>query len=464
MMERYLIGNRLFKFLSVVLPTHQDYFSPELKLAQLRVNSQNQLIELLEYMEELELMIDEMEYNSYILTDLTPPMTRKTNKKKNKVNNTKNTTGSRSDETWTTFQQNMSQSSLEEEEEEAETMEIIHPEYQQILGKKRESRNTSTSLDGCTEESTHTTRQSNHSRKSLRTQYSDDFAQRVAAVVVAHHDNDAFTTTSPPPTQRSMSYISDQSTYFQNQQQHSNTKPSDNNKSISTITEMPPPIYPTTSSLVIRKKKMKKGSRDEACENTDHHSLESWGNSTIGDFSDPFTTFELHATVSHIDLLMGDEPDSTSLKAPNRRHQNKTEGLPRIPARGKQSGIVALPPPKLKHHPPAVNPELHTGAVANPNTEDNVSTYAGSDFSSGMVFSLEDQSGMTGISYQNLTPLVEFRSKIEQRLERAAEIRKQQMSMCDLSQCDNSSVVDFRPYGERRLKCQFRGCIRSILH
>lgn len=72
MVETFLVGNRLFKFLSVVLPTHSDYFSPDPHLFELRSRSQSQLIELLEYMEELELMIDEMEYNKYILQDLTP--------------------------------------------------------------------------------------------------------------------------------------------------------------------------------------------------------------------------------------------------------------------------------------------------------------------------------------------------------------------------------------------------------
>ena len=72
MIECYLIGNRLFKFLSVVLPTHHQYFSTNPKHEELRNGSESQLLELLEYMEELELMIDEMEYNRYILNDLTP--------------------------------------------------------------------------------------------------------------------------------------------------------------------------------------------------------------------------------------------------------------------------------------------------------------------------------------------------------------------------------------------------------
>lgn len=72
LIESYLIGNRLFKFLSVVLPTHRQYFSRDPKFEELRKRSESQLMELLEYMEELEIMIDEMKYNQYIYKDLTP--------------------------------------------------------------------------------------------------------------------------------------------------------------------------------------------------------------------------------------------------------------------------------------------------------------------------------------------------------------------------------------------------------
>mmetsp|Transcript_15778 Transcript_15778/g.18044 ORF Transcript_15778/g.18044 Transcript_15778/m.18044 type:complete len:624 (-) Transcript_15778:73-1944(-) len=93
LIESYLIGNRLFKFLSVVLPTHNQYFSPEPKLTSLRDRSEVQLIELLEYMDELELMIDEMEYNRYILNDLTPSELKFSNRDENNTSITSSDDG-----------------------------------------------------------------------------------------------------------------------------------------------------------------------------------------------------------------------------------------------------------------------------------------------------------------------------------------------------------------------------------
>ncbi len=70
--ESYLVGNRLIKFLSIVLPTHREYFSQDPKLYALRQRSQEQLVELLQYLEEIAIVIDEFQYNKYILRDLTP--------------------------------------------------------------------------------------------------------------------------------------------------------------------------------------------------------------------------------------------------------------------------------------------------------------------------------------------------------------------------------------------------------
>ena len=58
MLEAYLVGTRLCKFLSAVLPKHPDYFSMDRELENSRERSQTQLIELLQYVEEIALIID----------------------------------------------------------------------------------------------------------------------------------------------------------------------------------------------------------------------------------------------------------------------------------------------------------------------------------------------------------------------------------------------------------------------
>jgi hypothetical protein len=59
--------------LSVVLPTHKEYYSNDPAFLVLcRGRSQEQLIDLLQYMEELALIVDQIQYNSYILQDLKP--------------------------------------------------------------------------------------------------------------------------------------------------------------------------------------------------------------------------------------------------------------------------------------------------------------------------------------------------------------------------------------------------------
>lgn len=69
MNESYLVCHRLVKFLSVALPNHPEYFSSDPELVQLRSDSQAQLVDLLQYQEELSLLIDEMQYNIFVLQD-----------------------------------------------------------------------------------------------------------------------------------------------------------------------------------------------------------------------------------------------------------------------------------------------------------------------------------------------------------------------------------------------------------
>jgi len=66
--EPYLVGNRLVKFLSMVLPTHPAYFDGS---PGLRLQSQEQLVKLLEYLEQLSQIIDELEYKKHMVRGLT---------------------------------------------------------------------------------------------------------------------------------------------------------------------------------------------------------------------------------------------------------------------------------------------------------------------------------------------------------------------------------------------------------
>jgi len=68
--ETYLVGNRLVKFLSTVLPTHKDYFSDEHELTERRKKSQASLVHVLQRIERLAVMMDEEAWNRHILTDL----------------------------------------------------------------------------------------------------------------------------------------------------------------------------------------------------------------------------------------------------------------------------------------------------------------------------------------------------------------------------------------------------------
>jgi hypothetical protein len=61
-----LLGSRLSNFLSNVLPTHPDYFSKLRHLALLRDSSHKQLVELLQYIEQIAKLIDREEHQLYI--------------------------------------------------------------------------------------------------------------------------------------------------------------------------------------------------------------------------------------------------------------------------------------------------------------------------------------------------------------------------------------------------------------
>ena len=68
--DTYLVGTRLSKFLSVVLPTHRNYHAATPELAELRRVSHARWLTLNHYLEELALIIDEEENKQFILQDL----------------------------------------------------------------------------------------------------------------------------------------------------------------------------------------------------------------------------------------------------------------------------------------------------------------------------------------------------------------------------------------------------------
>jgi hypothetical protein len=66
LVEAYLVGNRLCRFLSNVLPTHPDYWSSDRAVASFRNKSHSQLVELMYFVKQLAVMIDEDEHQEYI--------------------------------------------------------------------------------------------------------------------------------------------------------------------------------------------------------------------------------------------------------------------------------------------------------------------------------------------------------------------------------------------------------------
>jgi len=69
--DTYLVGIRLSRFLSVLLPTHKDFHAPDPELTELRRQSHARWLALNHYLEELALIIDEEEHNQFVLRDLT---------------------------------------------------------------------------------------------------------------------------------------------------------------------------------------------------------------------------------------------------------------------------------------------------------------------------------------------------------------------------------------------------------
>ena len=61
-----MVGNRLMKFLSSILPTHRDYFSDDNEPRKARDRSQEQLVLVLKYLDQIAILVDKQEHEDFI--------------------------------------------------------------------------------------------------------------------------------------------------------------------------------------------------------------------------------------------------------------------------------------------------------------------------------------------------------------------------------------------------------------
>lgn len=71
LIEAYTVGHRLVKFLSSILPTHDDYFSEDIDEAEARSRSIEQLDAVLKYLDQIAILIDKQAHEDYIRSVLT---------------------------------------------------------------------------------------------------------------------------------------------------------------------------------------------------------------------------------------------------------------------------------------------------------------------------------------------------------------------------------------------------------
>jgi hypothetical protein len=407
LIESYLIGNRLFKFLSVGLPTHPDYFSSDPALVALRTKSQSTLLELLEYIEELELIIDEIEYNQYILQDIS-------RKKSNAV----------MDETVSTANNTTMSSSLDDVNDgnngpgigSVGNSELYKPENkQQIVSRtaandanidRKISLDRGFSLQGYTNESS-IHKYDSSSRRIPRNQSSGGFEQMVAAVVTANNHG--------------MDIVASNSSSFREQS-----------------------IPATQPKQLLRMTRIRGSLQEQNGDTLNNEHYASWDALT---FDDDFSRFEREQQSvfgefgSH---NVNDLSAQNSLSPVSLRYQHAMEKKPL---------------PKLKKPPHATFPRsVRSKAHANASQPLNVAE-------SGNLAEVASTSAATAKGYPIDTPL---RLKIEERLERAALADGTNTSMprkndfkYEISQCDDSSLVG--EHSERKLLNHFRGCVRCLL-
>jgi hypothetical protein len=88
MMESYVLGHRLVRLLSTLLPRHPDYYSTSPAAMRARADSQEQLVKVLRYLDQIAILIDKEEHSNFVGTVL--------GQKKKTTNNDSSSTSSES--------------------------------------------------------------------------------------------------------------------------------------------------------------------------------------------------------------------------------------------------------------------------------------------------------------------------------------------------------------------------------
>lgn len=474
LIESYLVGNRLFKFLSVVLPTHHQYFSSNPKLEELRYRSEKQFMDLLECMEELELMIDEMEYNRYILKDLTPSET------KDNSGGGKSTTNEIPKEDWVVngnFLHGFSESKRSDHSDNdtmiiAAKPEITTERNEEWPSKKQPQQNIALHSNqindahrkfqgGSVKLTVQTIEASYQKQKNSKPSINDSpnqhelLKQRVAAVVKASN-NAALSTDSL----RSIRCVSSRpsrsvSSSSKNAQRKSlDSLPDKNHVEFKAFSQNDSNsidyqgLFQDTSFHPNRPE-AQKTSNERQRHKQDTQALHDLQMSWDADFSQ-FNAFSekiedfagLKTKNTNIDLLMQDPGPVGKMQS------ERTKSLPKI----------KKPPVS---HPRSVwgHAQVHAARLSssvegnNPNTNEHMSAF--SDCSSDIFYSLEN----AGLSTEPV------KMKIEERLERGMNPQNippggKNMSLA-FANFENSSVLEAK--SQRKLRNQFRGCVKFLI-
>jgi len=473
LIECYIVGNRLFKFLSVVLPTHHQYFSSDPKLEKLRNCSESQLMELLEYMEELELMIDEMEYNRYILQDLTPSEAKddawgwniETNQmlQEGWAANGNFTHGMRdmgnrikSDNATMAFKQGMSTN--RKQGSVSETEQQNHLQRSRYRFDHRNDKNEKI-VGGDTNKLPQPSKQiKSNSAYTFDSQGQHEMLkQRVAAVVKANSSAEKSTKTRETLQSTSSGETGAQSDPFSFPSSGKNRFDSFPDMSFDEFQEFPKSVFEhkaplqetpfTVRRAVVQKNSSEQELREEGTKPL-HVSLEDSQMSWDADFSQ-FNVFSSEKSedddflasrrTSNIDLILQNPSTTRSGKQVSRSKRLPKIKEPPVPYPRSGWGHAQVHAARLS--------SSFEGPKPNENEHDIGVRSAFSDCSSDVFHSLED-------SRPKPEPV---KTRIEERLERASRNAP--------SNDKNASfeLAQYEKNSHRKLLNQFRGCVRSLL-